>query len=108
MSQRLATSRCACRWTGGRVWEPQNFDGAFEGRVTLRDALVRSKNVPTVRLATDVGFDLVARLAEDAGCPTCRALPSMALGTVSVSPLELAGAYTAFASLGEACARAWS
>ena len=49
------------------VWQPQNFDGAFEGRVTLREALVRSRNVPTVRLATDVGYDAVARLAEDAG-----------------------------------------
>jgi penicillin-binding protein 1A len=85
-----------------RVWEPQNFDGAFEGRVRMRDALVRSRNVPTIRLATDVGVDAVARLAEEAGLRDVPRQPSMALGTVSVSPLELAAAYTAFAGLGDA------
>jgi penicillin-binding protein 1A len=85
-----------------RAWEPRNFDGAFEGRVTLRDALVRSRNVPTVRLAQDVGISRVQRLAEDAGLePPIPDQPSMALGTISVSPLELAGAFTTFASLGE-------
>jgi penicillin-binding protein 1A len=101
MSQRLVDEPLRVPMDRKRVWQPKNFDGAYEGRVTLRDSLVRSKNVPTVRLATDVGFDLVARLAEDAGVPDVPRLPSMALGTASVSPLELAGAYTAFASLGE-------
>jgi penicillin-binding protein 1A len=102
MSQPLADEPLRVPMDGRTVWQPKNFDGAFEGRVTLREALVRSKNVPTVRLATDVGFDLVARLAEDAGIPDVPRLPSMALGTAAVSPLELAGAYTAFAGLGEA------
>jgi penicillin-binding protein 1A len=87
---------------GKRAWEPKNFDGRFEGRVTLRDALVRSKNVATVRLAQDVGISRVQKLAEEAGVePPIPDTPSMALGTVSVSPIELAEAFTAFATLGE-------
>jgi penicillin-binding protein 1A len=87
---------------GHRSWKPKNFDGAFDGEITLRDALVRSKNVPTVRLAQDVGTHRIAELAEQAGIdPPISEQPSMALGTVAVSPMELASAYTAFAGLGE-------
>ena len=87
---------------GRRYWAPQNFDGRFEGQVTLRDALVRSKNVPTVRLAQAVGVAQVAGTAERAGIePPIPDEPSMALGTVSVSPLELTAAYTPFAAYGE-------
>jgi penicillin-binding protein 1A len=91
------------RLDGRHTWRPQNFEGTFEGRVTVRDALVRSKNVPTIRLAETVGIERVATLAERAGleAPVPRQL-SMPLGTVAVSPLELASAYTAFARLGEA------
>ena len=87
---------------GRRSWSPKNFDGAFDGEITLRDALVRSKNVPTVRLAQDVGTHRIAELAEQAGIdPPIPEEPSMALGTVAVSPVELTAAYTAFAGLGE-------
>jgi penicillin-binding protein 1A len=102
MSQPLADEPLRVAMDRRTVWQPKNFDGTYEGRVTLREALVRSRNVPTVRLATDVGFDLVARVAEDAGIEDVPRLPSMALGTVSVSPLQLAGAYAAFAGTGEA------
>src|SRR5688500_599713 len=84
-----------------RAWEPKNFDGTFDGRVTMRDALVRSKNVPTVRLAQEVGISRVQDLAEDAGLePPIPDQPSMALGTIAVSPLEITGAFTTFANLG--------
>jgi penicillin-binding protein 1A len=86
---------------GRKMWAPRNFEGTFDGRVTVRDALVRSKNVPTIRLAENVGIDDVAQLAERAGVePPIPREPSMPLGTVAVSPLELATAYTAFARLG--------
>ena len=86
---------------GRRFWAPQNFDGRFEGTVTVREALVRSKNVPTVRLAQQIGTHAVAAFAEEAGIePPISEEPSMALGTVAVSPLELTAAYTAFATLG--------
>jgi penicillin-binding protein 1A len=87
---------------GGRTyWEPHNFDERYDGRVTLREALVRSKNVPTVRLAQEVGTRAVASFAEVAGIqPPIPEEPSMALGTVAVSPIELTAAYTAFAAMG--------
>jgi penicillin-binding protein 1A len=87
---------------GRRSWKPKNFDGGFEGEITMREALVRSKNVPTVRLAQDVGTHRIAELAEEAGIdPPISEQPSMALGTVAVSPVELAAAYTPFAALGQ-------
>jgi len=86
---------------GHRYWEPHNFDERYDGQVTLREALVRSKNVPTVRLAQQVGTHAVASFAEVAGIqPPIPDEPSMALGTVAVSPIELTAAYTAFAGLG--------
>ena len=86
---------------GRRFWEPHNFDDRYEGQVTMREALVRSKNVPTVRLAQQVGTHAVAAFARDAGIQQpISEEPSMALGTVAVSPLELTAAYTAFAGLG--------
>lgn len=87
---------------GRRSWKPKNFDGGFDGEITMRDALVRSKNVPTVRLAQDVGTHKIAELAQQAGIdPPISELPSMALGTVAVSPVELAAAYTPFAAFGK-------
>ena len=106
LSQPLADTPVTVRLPGGRIWQPQNFSNRYEGRVTMRDALVRSKNVPTVRLASAIGLGQVANVAREAGIEeeAGTELPSMALGTVTVSPLELTGAYTAFANLGEAVA----
>jgi 1A family penicillin-binding protein len=83
------------------VWEPSNFDGMYEGNVSLRRALVRSRNIPTVRLASAVGIDDVARTARAAGVSAqMDETPALALGTVAMSPLQLATAYTTFATLG--------
>ena len=85
------------------VWEPRNYDGRFEGMVTMREALVRSRNVPTVRLASAVGTEHIAQVAKSTGITSrIPTEPSMALGTASMSPLELATAYTPFATLGTA------
>jgi penicillin-binding protein 1A len=86
-----------------RYWEPKNFGGEYDGEVTVREALVKSKNVPTVELASDVGLQKVADVARQAGIESpMETSPALALGTVAVSPLELATAYTAFATLGDA------
>ena len=87
------------------MWEPQNFDQEYDGEVTMRDALARSKNIPTVRLASAVGLAEVAKAAREAGIRSdIDETPAMPLGTVAVSPLELATAYAAFAGLGEVAA----
>jgi penicillin-binding protein 1A len=80
----------------GKAWKPQNYErGGFEGPLTLRQALTRSKNTVSVRLIEAVGPDAVIALASRAGIHS--ALPqnlTLALGTGEVSPLELANAYT--------------
>lgn len=91
-------------YDGGRSeYKPTDYHGGFTNRkVTLREALTRSLNVPTVELAMRVGLDNVADLAEKSGLEGVRAYPSMAIGTSEVTPLELAGAYTCFANAGVA------
>jgi membrane carboxypeptidase/penicillin-binding protein len=101
-SQHIADTPLRMDLPGGEVWEPRNFEGEFEGDVTLRQAIVRSKNVPTVRLAAAVGVPDVIRLARRAGIrSSIPVLPSIAIGTGNVTPLDLTAAYTTFAGMGE-------
>jgi penicillin-binding protein 1B len=82
-------------------WSPSNFGGNFTmGPITVRDALVQSKNVVTVEVAQMVGLSNVARLAEKAGLTKVPQVPSMALGVAEATPLQMASAYTAFANRG--------
>jgi len=86
----------------GKVYKPGNFGDKYEhASLTLRDALVHSKNVVTVEIAERVGFAQVARLAEAAGLNRPPAYPSMALGVGEATPLQVAGAYTTFANQGQ-------
>ncbi|HEX6133643.1 MAG TPA: PBP1A family penicillin-binding protein [Longimicrobiales bacterium] len=104
-SQLVSDSVLRLELPGGEVWEPQNIGGEFEGAVTIRDALVRSKNVPAIRLAADVGLTNVTRLARRAGVRSeLPNVPSVAIGTAAMTPLELTAAFTAFARLGTAVA----
>jgi penicillin-binding protein 1B len=83
------------------VWQPQNYDHEFRGLVSLRSALERSLNVPSVRLALRVGIDRVAEMAERLGVTSqLPRVPSLALGTADVSPMEIARAYATLASGG--------
>jgi penicillin-binding protein 1A len=108
LSQPLLDRPLSLRLADGRIWKPRNFTNQYEGEVTVRDALVRSKNVATVRLATAVGLGEVAEEAQLAGLDeSSTAGPAMALGTVAVSPVELTSAYTAFASLGTLAEPRW-
>lgn len=69
--------------------------------MSAREALRHSRNVPTVRLAQEIGTDAVAEFAEEAGVEAdIPRGPSMALGTVALSPMALARAYATFAGLG--------
>ncbi|HEY3571380.1 MAG TPA: PBP1A family penicillin-binding protein [Thermoanaerobaculia bacterium] len=103
LSQPLLDTPLKVRLSNGQVWQPKNFSERFEGEISMRDALVRSKNVPTVRLADAVGLKEVTQVAHRVGIDEPIApVPSIALGTVAVSPLELTAAYTGFASLGQA------
>ncbi|HSM04666.1 MAG TPA: PBP1A family penicillin-binding protein [Longimicrobiales bacterium] len=82
-------------------WEPRNYSGTWEGRMSLREALVRSQNIPAVRLAHDIGSRRVADFVSRAGFREAAPLsPVAALGVTAVSPLEVVEAYSAFATDG--------
>jgi penicillin-binding protein 1A len=83
-------------------WQPQNFDNKFRGPVTLRQTMTQSLNVPTVKLAEQVGIGSVLSMARALGIasPLKRELP-LALGSSEVSLLELTTAYTSIAAAGE-------
>jgi penicillin-binding protein 1A len=85
----------------GEIWRPRNFSGRNDGTITLRDALARSNNVATVRLALDVGIGQSVEIARDLGITTpIPVLPSVALGAAEVRPIEVTAAYAAFANGG--------
>ncbi|CAN5125976.1 penicillin-binding protein 1B [soil metagenome] len=84
-------------------YTPGNFGDYFSNQeITLRDALVKSKNVITVDIAMQLNIGKVMNFAAKAGMPKVdKAYPSMALGTAEATPLQVATAYTAFANLGD-------
>ena len=82
-------------------WSPENADGQYNGPMTLREALAKSRNTVTALLANDVGPDRVVEAATRMGISSpLMAVPSIALGTQEVSLLELTAAYAPFANGG--------
>jgi penicillin-binding protein 1B len=84
-------------------WEPGNYDDRYRGVIDVRESLRLSLNVPFVRIARHCGFEATAATMRRAGLQLPEdPPPSFSLGAVETSPLELAGAYTVFASPGKA------
>lgn len=82
-------------------WSPRNYTNDFRGPMTLQTALSQSINTVAARLANEVGTGNVASAAQRLGINSHIQLdPSMALGAVEVSPLEMAQAYAPFANGG--------
>ncbi|WP_238944077.1 penicillin-binding protein 1A [Allofranklinella schreckenbergeri] len=88
--------------TGGKPWEPRNYDRRFEGPITMRTALARSRNIPTVRLIQTVGAKNAQQWVTRFGFDAQRVQPvlPMALGAVEVTPLQMVAAYSIFANGG--------
>ena len=85
----------------GQTYSPENFGKTYSNRdIALREGLVHSLNVVTVRIAEKVGYPKIARLAEKLGLPRPLPFPALALGTAEATPLQVAAAYTAFANGG--------
>ncbi|MEA2101728.1 MAG: PBP1A family penicillin-binding protein [Thermodesulfobacteriota bacterium] len=83
------------------VWTPENFDHTSHGRVLLTDALVHSYNQATVRLGMDVGINnIMAEVRHLLPMARVEANPSLFLGTLESSPLDMASMYSAFANMG--------
>jgi penicillin-binding protein 1B len=83
-----------------KIYEPNNFHEEWHGRVTLRQALAHSMNIPTVKFAEAVGYETVAELARDAGLENTKGTPAEALGAYEATPLQIASAYTTFSNGG--------
>ena len=83
-------------------WSPGNYDDEYDGMITLRRALALSRNIATIKLAEQTGFDTVAALWKRTGLgkTPLRGYPSIALGVFELTPLEVAEAFTVFARLG--------
>jgi penicillin-binding protein 1B len=88
-------------WVGRKAYTPANFKNESYGTLTFREALAKSDNVAAVKVAQMVGYNNVVAMARRAGLNNdIKPTPSVALGTYVVTPLEMAGAYTAFANGG--------
>jgi penicillin-binding protein 1B len=86
---------------GRSTYQPNNYHQEYRGLVTVRTALEHSLNVPTIKVAERIGYGRVAAMAKRLGLNAkIKGYPSVALGAFEVTPIEMAGAYTAFANEG--------
>ncbi|WP_184645337.1 penicillin-binding protein 1A [Xanthomonas sp. 3307] len=86
----------------GKTWSPQNDGGGFRGPMRLREALVQSRNLVSVRLLDAIGVDFARKYISQFGFQEAELPPnlSMSLGTASLTPLSVARGYTVFANGG--------
>jgi penicillin-binding protein 1A len=84
-----------------KIWVPNNFDGKFMGRITLRTALAHSRNIASINLITQVGPPLVVEIARRAGIRSdLEPAPALGLGASVVTPMEMTAAFGTFANGG--------
>lgn len=88
--------------TGGQPWEPKNYDGTFEGPMTLRRGLAKSKNMISIQVLNSIGPAYAQEWITRFGFDAEKHPPylTMALGAGSVTPMQMAGAYSVFANGG--------
>ncbi|MCG3731474.1 penicillin-binding protein 1B [Vibrio cincinnatiensis] len=89
--------------SGGTVWTPRNFDRQYRGEVPLYQALAQSLNVPTVQLGMSLGIDTVSNTLQKLGVSKdeIRPVPSMFLGSFSLSPFQVAQMYQTITNSGK-------
>ena len=88
--------------TGSQAWEPKNYDGKYEGPMTIRKGLSKSKNMISIRILDKIGPAYAQEYITRFGFDADKNPPylTLALGAGSVTPLQLAAAYTVFANGG--------
>ncbi|GGC80696.1 penicillin-binding protein 1A [Undibacterium terreum] len=88
--------------TGGQAWEPKNYDGKYEGPMTMRKGLTKSKNMISIRILHKVGAKYGQEYTTRFGFLPEKNPPylTLALGAGAVTPLQMAGAYAVFANGG--------
>lgn len=83
-------------------YEPRNFKEEYMGQVTMRQAITKSLNIATIKLAEKVGYEKVTELARRLQLnEKIKPYPAMAIGSFEITPMEMARAYTAFANGGQ-------
>jgi penicillin-binding protein 1A len=86
---------------GYEMYYPQNYDRSFAGAMTVRRALEMSRNIPAVKLGQEVGLNKIVEICRSIGIKSpIDPVISLPLGSVDVTPLEMATAYSTFASYG--------
>ncbi|QDZ30187.1 penicillin-binding protein 1A [Noviherbaspirillum sp. UKPF54] len=88
--------------TGGQAWEPKNYDGKYEGPMTMRRGLTKSKNMISIRILHKIGARYGQEYTTRFGFDADKNPPylTLALGAGAVTPLQMAGAYAVFANGG--------
>ena len=88
--------------TGGQPWEPKNYDGKFEGPMSMRRGLAKSKNMVSIRILQSIGPQFAQEWITHFGFEEDKHPPylTMALGAGSVTPMQMATAYSVFANGG--------
>ncbi|MGG6264948.1 transglycosylase domain-containing protein [Leptolyngbya sp. AN03gr2] len=86
---------------GYETYSPQNYDRSFGGAMTLRRALETSRNIPAIKLGQEVGLNKVVEICRSIGIKSpIDPVISLPLGSVDLTPLEMAASYAAFANNG--------
>jgi len=83
-----------------KKWQPKNYEKNFKGLITLREALVHSRNLATINLVTDIGVDIVHNELKNFGLKDIPLDLSITLGSFSISPIQLAQEYSIFSNYG--------
>jgi 1A family penicillin-binding protein len=100
-TRRMEDSPVEIRLARNQTWSPRNYTGRYDGPITVREALTRSKNTVTVKLSQELGMSSVIETARQMGITTpIPNVPSTALGSAEVRPIDLVRAYAAFANGG--------
>jgi len=88
--------------TGGQAWEPKNYDSKYDGPMTMRKGLMKSKNMISIRILHKIGAKYGQEYATRFGFDADKNPPylTLALGAGNVTPLQMAGAYAVFANGG--------
>jgi len=87
---------------GGKDWSPKNYDGKYDGPMTIKEGLAKSKNMVSIRVLQEITPQYGQRWATQFGFPAANVPPylTMALGAVTTNPLQMANAFAVFANSG--------
>jgi len=101
LSDRFFDRPLQLKQSDGKIWAPQNYDRKFRGKVTLLQALSHSYNLPWVHAGLEIGLPKITETLQQLAMPVPETVyPSMLLGTLELSPLQVAQLYQGIANQG--------